>query len=150
MLAIFPNKKCNNLGIILDKLNIPFLNYTVSKDLKVLLQKVGKQTATSKHPCPYCMTLAPNFKKAYHYTLESLCRLYDQSKADDENLKKKKYINVVHLLLLTGDKNKKILELVNIPGLHKLLDVVDTILKEIEKSLFQNKECGLQFVICLR
>ena len=48
--------------------------------------------------------------------------------------------------MLTGDKNKKILELVNIPGLHILLGVVDKILKEIEKNLFENKECGLQFV----
>ena len=43
-------------------------------------------------------------------------------------------------------ENKKILELVNIPGLHILLGVVDKILKEIEKNLFENKECGLQFV----
>ena len=60
--------------------------------------------------------------------------------------KGKKYTNVVHPPLLTGDKNKKILELVNIPGLHILLSVADKILKEIEKNLFENKECDLQFV----
>ena len=128
-------------------MNISSLDYTVSEDLKVLLQMVGKQTATSKHPFPYYMTSSPDFQKADHYTLESLCRLYDQSMADGANLKKeKKYTNVVHLPLLTGDKNKKILGLVNIPGLHILLGVVEKILKQIEKNLFENKECGLQFV----
>ena len=67
--------------------------------------------------------------------------------ADGANLKKaNKYTNVVYPPLLTGGKNKKILELVNIPGLHILLAVVDKILKEIEKNLFETKECGLQFV----
>ena len=107
---------------------------------------VGKHTATSKHPFPYCMTPSPDFQKADHYTLESLCRLYDQWMADGANLKKaKKYTNLVHPPLLIGDKNKKILELVNIPDLHRMLGIVDKILKEIEKNLFKNK-CGLQFV----
>ena len=124
----------------MDKLNISSLDYTVSEDLKALLQMVGKQTATSKQPFPYCMTSSPDFQKADHYTLESLCTLYDQWMADGANLKKaKKCTNVIHPPLLTGEKNKKILELVNIPGLHILLSVVDKILKEIEKNLFENK-----------
>ena len=131
----------------MDKLNISSLDYKVSEDLKVFLQMVGKQTATLKHPCSYFMTSSLDFQKADHYTLESLCRLRDQLMADGANLKKgKKYANDVHPHLLIGDKNKKILELVNIPGLHILLGVTDKILKEIEKNLFENKECGLQFV----
>ena len=58
---------------------------------------VGKQIATSMYPFPYCMTSSPDFPKADHYTLESLCRLYNQWMADGANLKKaKKYTNVVH------------------------------------------------------
>ena len=141
------NEKYHNLRLIVDKLNISSLDYKVSEDLKVLLQMVGKQAVTSKHPCPYCMTSSPDFQKADHYTLESLCRLYDKCMADSANLKKaKKETNVINPHLLTGDKNKKILELVNISGLHILLSVVNKILKEIEKNLFENKECGLQFV----
>ena len=45
-----------------------------------------------------------------------------------------------------GTKTKKILELVNIPGIHIPLGVADKILKENEKSLFENKEYVLQFV----
>ena len=78
------------------------------------------------------MTSSPVIPKADHYNLESLCRLYDQWMIDGANLKKaKKYTNVVHPHLLTGNKNKKILELVNIPGLHVLLCVVNKILKEV-------------------
>ena len=80
ILAILPSlyKKYQSLRIILDKLKISSLDYTVSEDLKVLFQMVGKQTTTSKHHCPYCMTSSPDFQKADHYTLEFLCRLYDQ------------------------------------------------------------------------
>ena len=67
--------------------------------------------------------------------------------ADGAYLKKANmYTSIVYPTLLTGKKNKKIPELVNIPGLHILLGVVDKIFKEIEKNLFENKECGLQFV----
>ena len=90
--AILPslNKKYNNLQMILDKLNISSLDYTISEDLKVLIQMVGKQTATSKHLCSHCKTSSPDFQKADHCTLETLCRLYDQSMADGANLKSKK------------------------------------------------------------
>ena len=126
----------------MDKLNITSLDYTVSEDLKALLQIVGKQIATSIHPFPYCMTSCIDIPKADHYNLESLCRLYDKSMADGANLKKaKKYTNFVHSPLLTGDKNKKILELVNIPGLHILLGVEDKILKEIEKICVRFAVC---------
>ena len=60
-----------------------------------------------------------------------------------QKLKKaKKYTNVVHPPLLTWDKNKKVLELVNIPGLHILLGAVEEIFKK-RKNLFENKGCGL-------
>ena len=67
------------------------------------------------------MTSSPNIQKADHYTLESFYRLYNKWIADDAKLKNaKKYANVVHPPLLTGDKNKKILEFLNISGLHML------------------------------
>ena len=90
-------------------MNIFSLYYTVSEDLTVLLQMVRKLQHQS--------TLV-RIQKADHYNLESLCRLYDQWMADGANLKKaKKYTNVVHSPLLAGNKNKKILELINIAGL---------------------------------
>ena len=80
---------------------------------------VGKQTATSKHYCPFSMTLSPNLQKVY-FTLESLCRLY-QWMAGGAKFKKEKNVHKYcsHPLI----KTKKILELVNIPDLHILLGV---------------------------
>ena len=54
---------------------------------------VGKQTATLKHPFPFYMTSSHNFQKAEHYTLESSCRLYDQSMANGAKLKIEKKVN---------------------------------------------------------
>ena len=82
-----------------DKLNISSLDYTVSGDLKVLLQMVRKQTATSKHPCLFCMTSSPDFQKANYYTLESLCRLYDKWIADGAKFKKQKSIQMLFIPL---------------------------------------------------
>ena len=73
---------------------------------------------------------------ANHYILKSLCRLYDKWKPKGAKLKKKKkYTFVVHPSLLTGDKNKKILKLVNIPGLHILLGAVDKVFDIKNKEL---------------
>ena len=102
------------------------MDYTVSEDLKVLLQMVGKQTAASKHPCPFCKTLSPKMMKSELYTLSSLCKLYDNWMVDGGKLgNAKEFRNVVHPPLLTGDPTKKAIEIVNIPGLHILLGVVD-------------------------
>ena len=69
------------------------------------------------------MTPSPDFQKTDHYSLESLCRLYDKWMANGAKLKKaKKYTNVIHPLLLTGDKNKNTQKQVNILGLHIMLD----------------------------
>ena len=67
---------------------------------------------------------------------------------DDAKFKKaKKYTNVVHPLLLRGEKNKNMLKQKNNRTCKNswstLLGAVDKILKEIEKNLFENKECGL-------
>ena len=105
---------------------------------------VKKLTATSKHPCPFCMTSSPNFKKTDHCILESLCRLYDKWMADGAKFKKgNKVYKCYSSLLLTGDKNKNILEHVNILCLHILLGAVGKILKDIEKCFFEKKKCGL-------
>ena len=80
------NEKYDNLRIVLNKLNISSLGYTVFEDLRVLLQMVRKQTAISKHPCLFCMTSSPNIQKADHYTLESLYKLHNKWMADRAKL----------------------------------------------------------------
>ena len=94
------NEKYHNLWVILDELNISSLDYKISEDLKLLVQMVGKRTATSKHPCPYYMTSSPDFQKADHFILESLCRLYELWIADGENLKKQNSTQMLFIPLL--------------------------------------------------
>ena len=60
--------------------------------------------------------------------------------------KAKSFSNVVNSPLLTGNVMKKILEFVNIPGLHVLISIVDKLLKIIEKNLFENTNQGFQFI----
>ena len=74
MSAILPslNKKNHILSVVLDKLNISILDYTVSEDLKVLFQMGRKQTEASKQPCPFCMISSLTFEKLI-IILQNLC-----------------------------------------------------------------------------
>ena len=53
------DESCASIKMLLDKLKLNFLDYFISKDLKLLLVMVGKQLAASKHPCPFCETESP-------------------------------------------------------------------------------------------
>ena len=148
ILALVPtmNESYVNLKMLLDKLNLNSLEYSLSEDIKVMLQTLGKQPAACSHPCPYCETSKPDMLKAPHNTLASLCAWHDEWISAGGKLKEAKYYqNVVHPPLLTGKPDSKILELINIPGLHILLGIVDKILVEMEKGMFENKEIGFQF-----
>ena len=83
---------------------------------------VGKQSAASKHPYPFCETESPSMLRAESYSLTSLCEWYNKWIAAGGNIAKAKYFsNVVNHPLLTGNVTMKILSIVNIPGLHILL-----------------------------
>nr|XP_047135292.1 uncharacterized protein LOC124812537 [Hydra vulgaris] len=149
VLAVLPSIDENyaNIKMLLDKLKLNSLDYSISEDLKVLLLMVGKQSAASKHPCPFCETELPNMLRAKSYSLTSLCDWCNKWMAAGGNIAKaKNFSNVVNPPLLTGNVTKKILEIVNIPGLHILLGIVDKLLKIIEKNLFEDTNQGFNFV----
>nr|XP_047132589.1 uncharacterized protein LOC124811278 [Hydra vulgaris] len=149
VLAVLPSIDENyaNIKMLLDKLKLNSLDYSISEDLKVLLLMVGKQSAASKHPCPFCETESPNMLRAKSYSLTSLCEWCNKWIAAGENIAKaKNFSNVVNPPLLTGNVTKKILEIVNKPGLHILLGIVDKLLKIIEKNLFEDTNQGFNFV----
>ena len=83
----------------MDKLNISSLGYIVSEGQKVFFQMIEKQTATSKHSCPFCMTSSPNFQKADHYTYNGLLMV--------QNLEKQKSANVFFILLYQSKQKQK-------------------------------------------
>ena len=51
----------------------------------------------------------------------------------------------MHKPLLTGNSDSKIIELLNVPGLHILLGIVYKLLSEMEKTLFEVRETGIVF-----
>ena len=51
-----------NLKLIMDSLKIDSLDYSMSQDIKVMLQVIGKQCAACTHPCPYCEAKKPEFE----------------------------------------------------------------------------------------
>ena len=148
ILALVPtmNESHVNLRILLEKLGLGSLEYSHSEDIKVMLQILGKQPASSTHPCPFCETSKPNLEKADPNTLSSLISWHEKWLKDGGNPGKLKFFqNVMHPHLLTGEPSTKVIELFNIPGLHILLGVVDKLLSEMEKNLFQSREEGFAF-----
>ena len=82
ILALVPtmNESYVNLKMLLDKLNLNSLEYSLSQDIKVMLQTLGKQPAACSHPCPYCETSKPDMLKAPNNTLASLCAWHTLSR----------------------------------------------------------------------
>ena len=80
ILALVPtmNESFVNLKMLLDKLNPYSLEYSLSQDIKVMLQTLGKQPAACSHPCPYCETSKPRMLKAPNNILASHCVWYDK------------------------------------------------------------------------
>ena len=148
ILAIVPHmdESYVNLRMLIEKLNIGSLDYSFSEDIKVQLQMVGKQCASSKHPCPFCETEIPLLPKAKANTISSLHQWHQKWLENGSKLSQaKKFQNSIHPPV-TGDPEKKIVEIINIPGLHILLGIVDKIISEIEKNMFKNKEDGFNFM----
>ena len=44
----------HNLNLMLNSIKAETLNFRLSTDLKLLNIVIGKQSASCKHPCPYC------------------------------------------------------------------------------------------------
>ena len=148
ILALVPtmNESYVNLRTLLDKLNIGALDCSHSEDIKVMLQILGKQPASSTHPCPFCESSKPLMEKANPNTLASLLSWHDKwLAAGGKHKDLKKFQNVMHKPLLTGNPDSEIIELLNVPGLHILLGIVDKLLCEMEKSLFEAQETGIVF-----
>ena len=78
--------------MLLDKWNLNSLEYSLSEDIKVMIQTLGKQRVACSHHCPYCETSKPDILKAPHNTLASLCAWHDKWISAGGKLKEAKYI----------------------------------------------------------
>lgn len=127
-----------NLRSLLDKTGIPSFNYSMSEDCKVILDLLGKQCASCKHPCIYCEASSdfPEGVSYEHLTLASLQNYYEQYKESGfDKTHAMNFQNVINPPLITGDPDIPIFKLINIPGLHILLGIVLKLLVAIQSIM---------------
>ena len=82
---------------LMDVLEVESLDYSMSQDIKVMLQVIGKQCAASTHPCPYCEAKIPLLLKSKLNTISSLLAHHNKWIAEGSKLwDLKKHNNVIH------------------------------------------------------
>ena len=136
-----------NVKIMMEELKLDGIDYGLCADIKMYLTLIGKQTASCKHPCPYCEGTAPWNKDDKALTIGSL-NDWHQKYVDSGSNKKnaKDYQNVVNPPLLTDEDSTKTLEILNISELHCMTGAVGKIVSELERCAFEEKEDGEKFV----
>ena len=150
LLILFVSPTCeryDNIATIMKELDLGALEFGFSCDLKLVLILCGKQCASSKHCCPFCIGSSPWLTKVTPSTIGSLWSSYNSYVENGSNLKQaQKYNNVVNPPLLTGSDNTKVLSIVYFPELHVLTGIVGKLVKELERKVFSTPEIGKKFM----
>ena len=127
-----------NIRSLIESVGIPSFNFSMSQDIKVILDLLGKQPASCKHPCPYCD--ANNDFKCDEivniYTLNTLNEWHDKFLAS--GLPKEQAMNFSNVLnrpILVGDGSVPIWQIVNIPELHILLGLTMKLILALENII---------------
>ena len=127
VLAMAPCKETHeNVEAMLKLLNITFLEFAYSADIKMILILMGKQGASCTHACPFCEGSKPWIQDAELTTLGSIWKNYEDFMSEDGgggNPKKAaSYNNVTKKPLITGDDQQLIMgETFFFPELHCLI-----------------------------
>ena len=127
----------SNVKTLLEKLDLESIgDHPFAVDIKMMLILCGKQSASSRHSCPYCEG-SGDFSESYEpYTLGSLKSHLDNFRAAGSVKRKAKdYSNVTRPALITGSDSDRTLELLNFPSLHVLTGVTGKIVNEMVKSI---------------
>ena len=126
-----------NFGKVLKAMKAHKVKMLFPVDIKALLILIGNQSASCKHPCPYCFT-SDLSEEGEPRTIGTMCeqnRLYNESGADRKDLKE--YKNCEFLPLITddyeADKDVEVLDLCPPAGLHIMLGIVNQNVKLLEK-----------------
>ena len=140
VIGIMPEAQENysNIVLMLEELNLESIPNTISADLKLDANLVGKQQAACKNPCPWCDCNSDNFGKeaetqAKLLTVGDLKRMLKAfrdagAKLEDAML----YGSVVNDIILKYPDDTLIMDVLNIPELHIILGLVSKILKFLE------------------
>ena len=127
LLALTPiSERHDNIATILQALNIQGVEYGMSCDIKMVLMLLGKQSASSRHGCPFCTACDPWLLAGEPNTIGSLWNDYQRFHGDPatgggggDERKAKLYNNVTRRPLVTGDAGKLILgEVILFPEHH--------------------------------
>ena len=134
--AMFPVTPENhfNQSQLLKSLGMEGLEWGATPDLKMANILAGKSTGQPSYGCIFCDMPKPYTREFYDLTsLGDLSRLHHEFLANGSNLKKQSdFQNCVNPHLLVGDESDLVIDIINVPGLHLLLGVVDKHLHLLE------------------
>ena len=139
---LYPNVKA-----MLEELKLDGIEYGLCADIKIYLCIIGKQTASCRHPCPYCEGQAPWNKESELLTIGSLLEWHDRYvRNGSKKSTAKRFQNVVNPPLLTGDDDTRTLEKLNISELHCMTGSTGKLISEMERCAFETIEDGEKFI----
>ena len=100
----------DNMSALLGELGIDAVDFGLCCDLKIVLILTGKQSASSKHCCPFCLASSTWLGSFPNTTVGGQWECYNAYVEAGSNLRDaKKFYNVVNPPLITGETDDKIL-----------------------------------------
>ena len=130
----------HNIKILYDIANLNEVDFLLSQDLKLHNITLGKQTHSSKHPCPYCTgyynSKSRRWVKGESITLKKLNSDRNRWLEETGGIRKKlqDFNNVEHPAIVSFDENTKVLLKIPPPSLHVcLLGPTNDIIHHLEK-----------------
>ena len=149
LLLVSPtSERHDNMTALLDLLNIEAIEFGLCCDLKMVNIVLGKQSASSKFCCPFCLGCSPWLGSFTTTTVGTLWKEYTSYVAAGSNLKKAMdFHNVVNPPLVTGRDDKKILgELFFVPEHHVYTGIFGKLVMEFERKAFDSPEEGKDYL----
>ena len=136
------------MSALLGELGIDALEFGLCCDLKMVLMLCGKQSASSKYCCPFCLGSSPWVGTFPPTTIGGLWESYGAYVEAGLNLNTAmKFHNVVNPPLITGKTNDTILgDIFYFPEHHVFTGIVGKLVKEFERNVFDNPEIGKDFM----
>ena len=130
----------HNIKILYDIANLNEVDFLLSQDLKLHNITLGKQTHSSKHPCPYCTGYYDSKSRRWvngeSITLKKLNSDRNRWLKESGGIRKKlqDFNNVEHPAIVSFDENTKVLLKIPPPLLHVcLLGPTNDIIHHLEK-----------------
>ena len=149
LLAVVPDIKetHNNISVIFDLIGLNNIAFKIVSDFKLQLLVLGLQTATSIHPCGYCLISQSELKKRKIEAVGE--RTFGSLKSDHEGFLEsgsmhcdaKYHKNCLHPCILNEDLSMKTLDKYIVPELHLILGFVAHVWKAVAKLVGKDRAC---------